>query len=75
MIELTEEFPVPDPVALSVALNQLRLLGYGVAIDDFGVGIATLKLLADLPFRRSSWIARSSSMWMGTTSVRRSAGT
>lgn len=50
VIELTEEFPVPDTVALSVALNQLRLLGYGVAIDDFGVGIATLKLLADLPF-------------------------
>ncbi|CAG2140428.1 Sensor histidine kinase RcsC [Cupriavidus campinensis] len=50
VIELTEELPVPDPVALSVALNQLRLLGYGVAIDDFGVGIATLKLLADLPF-------------------------
>lgn len=49
-IELTEGFPVADTVALSVALNRLRLLGYGVAIDDFGVGIATLKLLADLPF-------------------------
>jgi len=50
VIELTEDHPAPDPVALSVALNRLRLLGYGVAIDDFGVGIATLKLLADLPF-------------------------
>lgn len=49
-IELTEGFPVADPMALSVALNRLRVLGYGVAIDDFGVGIATLKLLADLPF-------------------------
>ena len=49
-IELTEGFPVADTVALSVALNRLRVLGYGVAIDDFGVGIATLKLLADLPF-------------------------
>lgn len=49
-IELTEGFPVADTMALSVALNRLRLLGYGVAIDDFGVGIATLKLLADLPF-------------------------
>lgn len=49
-IELTEGFPVNDPLALSVTLNRLRLLGYGVAIDDFGVGIATLKLLADLPF-------------------------
>ncbi|CAM3180321.1 EAL domain-containing protein [Cupriavidus taiwanensis] len=49
-VELTEGYPVPDTLALSVALNRLRLLGYGVAIDDFGVGIATLKLLADLPF-------------------------
>ncbi|WP_420994251.1 EAL domain-containing response regulator [Cupriavidus sp. 30B13] len=50
IIELTEGYPVPDARALSIALNRLRLLGYGVAIDDFGVGIATLKLLADLPF-------------------------
>ncbi|WP_444633807.1 EAL domain-containing response regulator [Cupriavidus oxalaticus] len=49
-VELTEGYPVPDTVALSVALNRLRLKGYGVAIDDFGIGIATLKLLADLPF-------------------------
>ncbi|MFJ4292055.1 EAL domain-containing protein [Cupriavidus sp. NPDC089707] len=49
-VELTEGYPVPDMVALSVALNRLRLMGYGVAIDDFGIGIATLKLLADLPF-------------------------
>jgi len=48
-VELTESFPVADPVSLSVALNRLRLMGYGVAMDDFGVGIATLKLLADLP--------------------------
>ncbi|AEI76945.1 phytochrome-like protein Cph [Cupriavidus necator N-1] len=49
-VELTEGSPVPDTLALSVALNHLRLLGYGVAIDDFGVSIATLKLLAGLPF-------------------------
>jgi EAL domain-containing protein (putative c-di-GMP-specific phosphodiesterase class I) len=50
IIELTEGYPVSDTRALSIALNRLRVLGYGVAIDDFGVGIATLKLLADLPF-------------------------
>ena len=50
IIELTEGYPVHDTRALSIALNRLRLLGYGVAIDDFGIGIATLKLLADLPF-------------------------
>jgi EAL domain-containing protein (putative c-di-GMP-specific phosphodiesterase class I) len=49
-IELTEDVSIQDSVALSIALNRLRLLGYGVAIDDFGIGIATLKLLADLPF-------------------------
>ncbi len=49
-VELTEGYPVPDTLVLSVVMNRLRLLGYGVAIDDFGVGIATLKLLADLPF-------------------------
>ncbi|ARP85107.1 EAL domain-containing response regulator [Bordetella genomosp. 9] len=49
-IELTEGYPVNNPLALSVTMNRLRLMGYGVAIDDFGIGIATLKLLADLPF-------------------------
>jgi EAL domain-containing protein (putative c-di-GMP-specific phosphodiesterase class I) len=49
-LELTEEPSVRDPFALGIALNRLRLLGYRIAIDDFGIGIATLKLLADLPF-------------------------
>lgn len=49
-IELTEDSPVPDAAQLTIALNRLRLLGHPLAIDDFGVGIATLKLLADLPF-------------------------
>ncbi|MFG3756871.1 EAL domain-containing protein, partial [Klebsiella pneumoniae] len=42
--------PVHDAAQLTIALNRLRLLGHPLAIDDFGVGIATLKLLADLPF-------------------------
>ncbi|WP_124382662.1 EAL domain-containing protein [Ralstonia sp. SET104] len=49
-IELTEDSPVPDVAQLTIALNRLRLLGHPLSIDDFGVGIATLKLLADLPF-------------------------
>ncbi|CAJ0794101.1 Sensor histidine kinase RcsC [Ralstonia psammae] len=49
-IELTEDSPVSDAAQLAIALNRLRLLGHPLAIDDFGVGIATLKLLADLPF-------------------------
>jgi EAL domain-containing protein (putative c-di-GMP-specific phosphodiesterase class I)/CheY-like chemotaxis protein len=50
IIELTEDSAVPDATQLTIALNRLRLAGHGLAIDDFGVGIATLKLLADLPF-------------------------
>jgi EAL domain-containing protein (putative c-di-GMP-specific phosphodiesterase class I)/AmiR/NasT family two-component response regulator len=49
-IELTEDSLVPDATQLTIALNRLRLMGHPLAIDDFGVGIATLKLLADLPF-------------------------
>lgn len=50
IIELTESCPVPDMCELAITLNRLRLRGYGVAIDDFGIGIASLELLADLPF-------------------------
>lgn len=49
-IELTEGYAANDPLELSVTMNRLRLKGYGIAIDDFGVGNATPKLLADLPF-------------------------
>lgn len=49
-VELTEDVAVANVLDLSIAINRLRVLGYGLAIDDFGVGIATLKLLADLPF-------------------------
>ncbi|MDF3834774.1 EAL domain-containing response regulator [Cupriavidus basilensis] len=50
IIEVTEDGPIPDMCQLAITLNRLRLRGYGVAIDDFGVGIATPTLLADLPF-------------------------
>ena len=31
-------------------MNQLRVRGFELAIDDFGVGISTMKLLTQLPF-------------------------
>lgn len=49
-IELTEEVPIADLLALSGCLNQLRVRGFELAIDDFGIGIATMKLLTQLPF-------------------------
>ncbi|MHA6847811.1 EAL domain-containing response regulator [Ralstonia syzygii] len=50
VIELSDEAPVAETARLAVALHRLRQLGHGLAIDDFGVGFAVLKLLADLPF-------------------------
>ncbi len=50
VIELSDEAPVAETARLSVALHRLRQLGHGLAIDDFGVGFAVLKLLAELPF-------------------------
>lgn len=49
-IELTEEVPIADLLSLSGCLNQLRVRGFELAIDDFGVGISTMKLLTQLPF-------------------------
>lgn len=49
-IELTEDMPVEDSLALSTALNMLRANGFSVSLDDFGKGSATLSMLASMPF-------------------------
>lgn len=49
-IELTEDARVDDALALSTALNILRANGFKVSLDDFGIGSATLGMLADMPF-------------------------
>ncbi|MGV8880536.1 MAG: EAL domain-containing protein [Rhodoglobus sp.] len=48
-IEITESMPVIDLPGVVVRLHQLRLLGLGVALDDFGVGHATIERLNELP--------------------------
>jgi EAL domain-containing protein (putative c-di-GMP-specific phosphodiesterase class I) len=48
-IEITESMPVTDLPEVVVRLRQLRSLGLGVAIDDFGVGHATIEQLHNLP--------------------------
>ncbi|KAF1030675.1 MAG: Phytochrome-like protein cph2 [Pseudomonas sp.] len=49
-IELTEDVPVSDMLALSTALGGLRLRGFSIAVDDYGCGASTLDLLTRLPF-------------------------
>lgn len=49
-IELTEDEPVTDWLALSSALNLLRVRGFELAMDDFGAGIASMRLFSAMPF-------------------------
>ncbi|MEM0900423.1 MAG: EAL domain-containing protein [Pseudomonadota bacterium] len=48
--ELTETAVVKDRVALEKQLFELRELGVGVSLDDFGTGQSSLSYLASLPF-------------------------
>lgn len=49
-IELTEDEPVNDWLALSSVLNLLRVRGFELAMDDFGAGIASMRLFSAMPF-------------------------
>lgn len=48
-LEITESALVEDPVAASARLGELRALGVGIAIDDFGVGHSSLSRLRQYP--------------------------
>ena len=50
IIELTESQPVQDMATLRHALDHLRGLGYGVAIDDVGPAVPRFRPMLDLPF-------------------------
>jgi diguanylate cyclase (GGDEF)-like protein len=50
-IELTESVLLDQAAALP-AMQAIRAMGVGIAVDDFGTGYATLSYLADLPFTR-----------------------
>ncbi len=50
IVELTESRPISDLPALRSALEYLRGLGYGIAIDDISPTVAQVDLLVDLPF-------------------------
>jgi predicted signal transduction protein with EAL and GGDEF domain/ligand-binding sensor domain-containing protein len=48
-LELTEHALMRDPVAAAHALGQLRQLGVGLCIDDFGTGHSSLAVLRTMP--------------------------
>lgn len=49
-IEITEDIEIGDMSALASELAWMRGRGYGISMDDFGVGASTLDRLACLPF-------------------------
>jgi Amt family ammonium transporter len=51
-VELTETAAMQDSSRTRQALEQLRALGVGVAIDDFGAGYSSLSYLKNLPFTK-----------------------
>ena len=48
-LELTERLAMQDIEAVVVRLHQLKALGVGIAIDDFGIGHSSLNYLKLLP--------------------------
>lgn len=49
-LEVTETSAAENPSMALELLTQLRVKGYGVAIDDFGVGYSSLEQLVRQPF-------------------------
>ena len=47
-LEITETAMMADPVAMSTTLTALKRLGVRLAVDDFGVGYASLRHLREL---------------------------
>jgi EAL domain-containing protein (putative c-di-GMP-specific phosphodiesterase class I) len=48
VLELTESVSVPDPSAFARWLTPLRDRGFQLAVDDFGAGFTSLRLLVEL---------------------------
>lgn len=49
VIEVTETATVANLPALTTTLHGLRAMGIRIALDDFGVGLSSFALLAELP--------------------------
>jgi EAL domain-containing protein (putative c-di-GMP-specific phosphodiesterase class I) len=48
VFELTEQETIVNPTAFASSLGRLRAKGFRIALDDYGVGFANLRLLQDL---------------------------
>ena len=51
-VELTETAAMQDAHRTATVLGELKALGVGVAIDDFGSGYSSLSYLRTLPFSK-----------------------
>ncbi|WP_183081277.1 EAL domain-containing protein [Paraburkholderia fungorum] len=49
-LEITETGPVADMGAFFYGAAQIRMAGFGMAIDDFGIGYNSLEMLVNGPF-------------------------
>jgi EAL domain-containing protein (putative c-di-GMP-specific phosphodiesterase class I) len=49
-LEVTEREVMRDPAACLKLMRELRRLGVGLAMDDFGTGTSSLSLLREYPF-------------------------
>ena len=49
-VEVTETALAPDAVGVFESITRLRLHGFNVSLDDFGIGYSSLKQLCDMPF-------------------------
>ena len=49
-LELTEDLPADDELALSAGVTALRAKGFSVSLDDFGTGTASLALVSKIQF-------------------------
>jgi EAL domain-containing protein (putative c-di-GMP-specific phosphodiesterase class I)/CheY-like chemotaxis protein len=50
VLEVTETSQIADSLHAADVLNRLRIKGFGLAIDDYGVGYSSLSQLALFPF-------------------------
>jgi len=49
VLEITETAAIAEGQAALATLNELRALGIGIAIDDYGTGMSTLEYLRKIP--------------------------
>lgn len=49
MLEISEYVTHPDSAGIELALNALKELGIGICVDDFGVGLTSLRNLKRYP--------------------------